>query len=168
RNRLPATPAHLPAECGRPEKYPAAQRGNASRLCKCRQEAGAAHPNCARGAGTFDLRQHAISRRAPSISDVVGRAPPDQGERVLRMRLSRRLLCVAWSAAALSALAPASHSQTASIARGQEIAERACAGCHVLTGTPGRKVEGIDVPSFASIAARPNQTSQRLQSFIMT
>jgi hypothetical protein len=29
-------------------------------------------------------------------------------------------------------------------------------------------VEGIDVPSFASIAARPNQTSQRLQSFIMT
>ena len=87
---------------------------------------------------------------------------------MLRMRLSRRLLCVAWSAAALSALAPASHSQTASIARGQEIAERACAGCHVLTGTPERKVEGIDVPSFASIAARPNQTSQRLQSFIMT
>ena len=41
-------------------------------------------------------------------------------------------------------------------------------GCHALGGRPGRTVEGIDVPSFSAIAGRPNQTPQRLQSFVMT
>ena len=82
---------------------------------------------------------------------------------------SRKFLCVVPVAAALCALASAAHGQTAaSIARGQEIAERACAGCHGLSGPPGRTVEGTDVPSFRAIAGRPNQTPQRLQSFIMT
>ena len=33
--------------------------------------------------------------------------------------------------------------------------------------SPARTVEGINVPSFRAIAGRPNQTPQRLQSFIM-
>ena len=83
--------------------------------------------------------------------------------------LSWRLLYVLQVGAALCALTSAAYGQTAaSIARGQEIAERACGGCHALSGPPGRTVEGTDVPSFRSIAARPNQTPQRLQSFVMT
>ncbi len=72
-------------------------------------------------------------------------------------------------AAVLCALASAAHGQTpASIARGQEIAERACGGCHAVTGGPGGTVQGTNAPSFGAIAGRPNQTPQRLQSFIMT
>ena len=72
-------------------------------------------------------------------------------------------------AVALYALASAAHGQTpASIARGQEIAERACGGCHGIADRPGSTVQGTAAPSFAAIAGRPNQTLQRLQSFIMT
>jgi mono/diheme cytochrome c family protein len=79
------------------------------------------------------------------------------------------LLYVVPVLAAFCASASAGQAQTAaSLARGQEIAERACAGCHALSGQPGRTIEGIAVPSFGAIAARPNQTPQRLQSFIMT
>ena len=85
------------------------------------------------------------------------------------MLVSRRLLRILQVGTALCVLTSAAHAQTAaSIARGQEIAERACAGCHALAGSAPRRVEGIDVPSFRSIAAGPNQTPQRLQSFIMT
>ena len=63
----------------------------------------------------------------------------------------------------------AAYGQTpAAIARGQEIAERACGGCHAIAGRPGSTVQGTAAPSFGAIAGRPNQTSQRLQSFIMT
>ncbi len=82
---------------------------------------------------------------------------------------SRMLLHVVQVAVALGASVSAAQAQTASsIARGQEIAERACGGCHALAGQPGRTVEGINVPSFRAIAGRPNQTPQRLQSFILT
>jgi mono/diheme cytochrome c family protein len=85
---------------------------------------------------------------------------------VITFRISLRALQVA---AALCALASAAHGQTpASIARGQEIAERACGGCHAVAGQSGSTVQGMAVPSFGAIAARPNQTPQRLQSFIMT
>jgi mono/diheme cytochrome c family protein len=68
--------------------------------------------------------------------------------------------------AALCALAPAAHGQTpATIARGQEIAERACGGCHAIADRPGSTVQGTAAPSFGSIAGRP---PQRLQTFIMT
>jgi mono/diheme cytochrome c family protein len=71
--------------------------------------------------------------------------------------------------AALCALAPAAHGQTpATIARGQEIAERACGGCHAIADRPGSTVQGTAAPSFGAIAGRPNQTPQRLQTFIMT
>jgi mono/diheme cytochrome c family protein len=76
---------------------------------------------------------------------------------------------VAVAVALGASVSAAAQAQTAaSIARGQEIAERACGGCHALAGQPGRTVEGISVPSFRAIAGRPNQTPQRLQNFIMT
>ncbi len=85
------------------------------------------------------------------------------------MIASRKLPYVLSVVGLLCAAGSAGQAQTAaSIARGQEIAERACAGCHALAGSAPRRVEGIDVPSFRSIAAGPNQTPQRLQSFIMT
>lgn len=84
------------------------------------------------------------------------------------MARSWKLLHAVQVGAALCALAPGASGQTASVVRGQEIAERACGGCHALAGSSPRRVEGLDVPSFASIAARPNQTPERLQSFILT
>ena len=85
------------------------------------------------------------------------------------MRTSRKLLYVVSVAAALCTSASAGQAQTAaSIARGQEIAERACGGCHSPSGRPGSTVQGTDPPSFSAIAGQTNQTPQRLQSFIMT
>ena len=54
-----------------------------------------------------------------------------------------------------------------SLLRGREIAERACSGCHAIDGSKGAMVQGTDVPSFRAIAARPNQTPERLETFIM-
>jgi len=72
-------------------------------------------------------------------------------------------------AVALCASNAVAHGQTSSaIVRGQDIAERACAGCHAINGRQGSTILGTDVPSFRAIAARPNQTPQRLQGFIMT
>jgi mono/diheme cytochrome c family protein len=66
-------------------------------------------------------------------------------------------------------LSTAAHGQTSSaIVRGQEIAERACAGCHATNGGQRSTIQGTDVPSFRAIATQPNQTPQTLQSFIMT
>jgi mono/diheme cytochrome c family protein len=83
------------------------------------------------------------------------------------MTAARTVLCALPLAAGLCAWAsPAACQTAASLARGQEITERACAGCHALGGD--RSVEGTPAPSFRSIAARPNQPPQRLASFIMT
>jgi mono/diheme cytochrome c family protein len=72
-------------------------------------------------------------------------------------------------AVALCASSPAAHGQTSSaIVRGQEIAERACAGCHAINSGQRSTIQGTEVPSFKAIATRPNQTPQRLHSFIMT
>lgn len=85
---------------------------------------------------------------------------------MITFRISLKALQVA---AGLCVLTPAAYGQTpAAIARGQEIAERACGGCHAIAGRPGSTVQGTAAPSFGAIAGRPNQTSQRLQSFIMT
>ena len=85
------------------------------------------------------------------------------------MIASLKLLYIVPVLAALCASASVGQAQTAaSIARGQEIAERACGGCHALAGQPGRIIEGVPVPSFRAIAGQPNQTPQRLQSFILT
>jgi mono/diheme cytochrome c family protein len=72
-------------------------------------------------------------------------------------------------AVALCASSPAAHGQTSSaIVRGQEIAERTCAGCHAIDSGQRSTIQGTEVPSFKAIATRPNRTPQRLHSFIMT
>jgi mono/diheme cytochrome c family protein len=49
---------------------------------------------------------------------------------------------------------------------GEEIAARACAGCHGLAAPTGVTIQGVYVPSFSEIANRPNQSRDRLQSLI--
>jgi mono/diheme cytochrome c family protein len=71
-------------------------------------------------------------------------------------------------AVALLTLTQLAHGQTrASIVRGQEVAERACSGCHAIDGSKGATVQGTDVPSFRAIAGRPNQSRERLETYIM-
>jgi mono/diheme cytochrome c family protein len=71
--------------------------------------------------------------------------------------------------AALVALLAPAHAQTqATLARGKEIAERVCAGCHAVNDKQGSTVQGTDVPSFRAIAGRPYKTPESLQAVIMT
>ncbi len=73
-------------------------------------------------------------------------------------------------AAAVCTFSSLAYGQTpATIARGRELAERVCAGCHAINGgAGGGPIPGTSAPSFRAIAGRPNQPPQRLQSFIMT
>ncbi len=81
----------------------------------------------------------------------------------------RMLLRTLPVALALCASSAAAHGQTPStIARGKDIAERACGGCHAIDGGTGGTIQGANVPSLRAIASRPNQTPQRLQAFIIT
>jgi mono/diheme cytochrome c family protein len=85
------------------------------------------------------------------------------------MKASRMLGAGLQVAAALGLAAPVAHGQTeAAVARGQEIAERLCAGCHAIDGRQGSTVQGTDVPSFRALANRPFRTPESLQAFIMT
>jgi mono/diheme cytochrome c family protein len=69
----------------------------------------------------------------------------------------------------LCALDLAAYGQTrAAVARGREIAERACAGCHALDGGQGRIIQGTYVPSFGALANRLHWTAESLQTSIMT
>jgi mono/diheme cytochrome c family protein len=71
-------------------------------------------------------------------------------------------------AGALCALAQAADAQTQSeIGRGQEIAQRACAGCHAINGSAGSTIQGKTVPTFRAIAGQ-GWTQERLQDFITT
>lgn len=80
----------------------------------------------------------------------------------------RPLLGAFQLAAAFLTLTQLAHGQTqAPILRGQEIAERACSGCHAIDGSKGATVQGTDVPSFRAIATRPNQTAGQLETYIM-
>jgi mono/diheme cytochrome c family protein len=85
------------------------------------------------------------------------------------MSARRRALCTLWVAAVLGLPLAGSHAQTpATIARGKDIAERACAGCHAIDGRQGGTVLGTDVPSFRALAGRPYRTPESLQAYIMT
>jgi mono/diheme cytochrome c family protein len=85
------------------------------------------------------------------------------------MKASRMLGAGLQVAAALGLAAPVAHGQTeAAVSRGQEIAERLCAGCHAIDGRQGSTVQGTDVPSFRALANRPFRTPEGLQAFIMT
>jgi mono/diheme cytochrome c family protein len=85
------------------------------------------------------------------------------------MSSSRRALCVLWVAATLGLPFAGSYAQTpATIARGRDIAERACAGCHTIDGRQGGTFLGTDVPSFRALAGRPYRTPESLHAYIMT
>jgi mono/diheme cytochrome c family protein len=72
-------------------------------------------------------------------------------------------------AVVLCALAAGAHAQTrATIAHGQEIAQRLCAGCHAIDGSEGSTIQGTAAPSFRALADRPYQTAESLQAFILT
>jgi mono/diheme cytochrome c family protein len=82
---------------------------------------------------------------------------------------SRVLLPQFLIALALYGATSVAHGQTKpSIARGQEVAQRTCAGCHALEGQQGITVQGVVVPTFRAIANLPNRTPERLEAFIMT
>jgi mono/diheme cytochrome c family protein len=84
------------------------------------------------------------------------------------MTARRTALHVVWVGAALGLAATAVHSQTpAAVARGKDIAERVCAGCHAI-GAKGGTALRTDVPSFSALADRPYRTPERLQAYIMT
>ena len=69
----------------------------------------------------------------------------------------------------LAAMSATVLAQTAvSVARGKDLAERACAGCHAITGNEARTIQGRLVPSLSSIAGSPNATTERLKAIIST
>lgn len=85
------------------------------------------------------------------------------------MNIRRMTLYALSAGVALGLAASAVHAQTpATIARGKDIAERVCAGCHAIDGRQGGTVLRTDVPSFRALAHRPYQTPERLQVYIMT
>ena len=56
----------------------------------------------------------------------------------------------------------------ASVARGKDLAERVCAGCHAIMGNEARTIQGRLVPSLSAIAGSPNATTERLKAVITT
>jgi mono/diheme cytochrome c family protein len=85
------------------------------------------------------------------------------------MSTSRNALHTLSIAAALGLSLAQSYAQTpATLARGKDIAERACAGCHVIDGRQGGTVMGTDVPTFRALADKPFHTPESLQAYIMT
>jgi mono/diheme cytochrome c family protein len=85
------------------------------------------------------------------------------------MSISRKMLCTLSVAAAFGLALARPYAQTpATVARGKEIAERVCAGCHAIDGHQGGTVMGTDVPSFRSLARKPYRTPESLQAYIMT
>jgi mono/diheme cytochrome c family protein len=85
------------------------------------------------------------------------------------MRAGRRVLRAVCVATLFGVPLAASYAQTpASIARGKDIAQRACAGCHAIDGPNDGKYLSTDVPSFRALANRPYRTPESLQAYIMT
>jgi mono/diheme cytochrome c family protein len=84
------------------------------------------------------------------------------------MKASSVLLLSALQVAALPAAQAQTQVQLASAARGKEIAERVCSGCHAVNEGQASTYQGTDVPSFRALASRPRQTPEKLQAFIMT
>jgi mono/diheme cytochrome c family protein len=68
---------------------------------------------------------------------------------------------------ALVGVTTAAYGQTAlSVARGKDLVERACAGCHAVANNEARTIQGRVVPSLSAIAGGPNATTARLKSII--
>ena len=81
----------------------------------------------------------------------------------------RRVLRCVIAVTVLAAMSAIVLAQTASsVARGQDLAERACAGCHAITGDDARMIQGRLVPSLSAIAGSPIATTERLKAIIST
>ena len=57
-------------------------------------------------------------------------------------------------------------SKVPDIENGETLARKLCVGCHVLDPAAD-KIPQPDVPSFAAIAARPNQTIETLTTWLL-
>jgi mono/diheme cytochrome c family protein len=79
----------------------------------------------------------------------------------------RETLALAAAAAVAAAASPAPAQPAAGDpARGRELAHRLCASCHLVE--PAQRGPVPDgVPSFASIAARPGQTADRIAGALL-
>lgn len=81
----------------------------------------------------------------------------------------RMTLYVFLAGLALGLAGAGAHGQTpAKLARGKDIAERVCAGCHAIDGGQGGAVLRSDVPSFRALAHGPHRTPESLQAYIMS
>jgi hypothetical protein len=56
--------------------------------------------------------------------------------------------------------------QSSQRALGEELAARACLGCHGLSTPKSVSIQGVYVPSFSEIANRPDQSRERLQALM--
>ena len=69
----------------------------------------------------------------------------------------------------LCLLAPTAHGHDElSVARGSAMVDRLCVGCHGRDGQSIMTIQGVPVPSFGTIASRPDLTPERLVGFLLT
>jgi mono/diheme cytochrome c family protein len=81
----------------------------------------------------------------------------------------RRVLRCVIAVTVLAAMSATVLAQTAnSVARGKDLAEQACAGCHAITAGEPKTIQGRLVPSLSAIAGGPNATTERLKAVITT
>ena len=71
-----------------------------------------------------------------------------------------------WLAAAAQPLSAAEETKSPSAAKGRELAERLCMGCHLI-GSEGGNTAQVGPPSFPSIANRPGQTAEQIKSALV-
>jgi mono/diheme cytochrome c family protein len=84
-------------------------------------------------------------------------------------RAKRLMLRATAAAILLVATTAATYAQTdASVLRGKDIAEQACAGCHAIETNEARPYGAVLVPSFRTIAGGPRGTTERLKAIITT
>jgi mono/diheme cytochrome c family protein len=57
-------------------------------------------------------------------------------------------------------------SRTPDIASGRKLADKLCVGCHLVDGQSGGGAQA-DVPTFRSIANRPNQSQEALSTWLI-
>ena len=57
--------------------------------------------------------------------------------------------------------------QAADVAAGQKLARTVCVNCHVVAPGVGPSQPTAGIPSFASVAAKPGQSADKIKAFIM-
>lgn len=88
----------------------------------------------------------------------------EKGRIALRRGVGNALLFAAFTVGGFATVAHGD--DKAGIARGQELAELHCLGCHTLDAQNELRIENVPVPSFSAIARQPNQTSERVQNIL--